>query len=92
MTNTDQDRIITSATRTAEALDGAAIMLAQLRSYINGGSDWMTALNTVQYLEEFAAEARAGIVNQARAEGETWAEIGDALGTSRQNAQQRFGH
>lgn len=32
------------------------------------------------------------VVSDARASGMTWAEIGNTLGCSRQNAQQRWGH
>lgn len=44
-----------------------------------------------QDLEHADAELRR-VVAEARAAGESWSVIGMALGTTRQAAQQRFGH
>jgi hypothetical protein len=41
--------------------------------------------------QEAATERLATAVAEARAAGDSWTIIGAALGTSRQNAQQRFG-
>lgn len=60
-------------------------------------------MDTLQELEHGEAAARARfaewsdasqwvrmLVSDARAEGATWQEIGDAVGLTRQGAQQRF--
>lgn len=41
-------------------------------------------------IERRSLRVRASAVKTMRAEGRTWQEIGDALGTSRQAAQMRF--
>lgn len=58
-------------------------------------------MNDSKDILERVADAQAGIdavnmflrelVQTARAEGKTWAEIGRTLGTTRQAAQERFG-
>jgi hypothetical protein len=58
---------------------------------IGSRDDLLDMLGSVRLVELAAAQARSAIVNEARASGYTWEEIGDALGTSRQAAQQRFG-
>jgi hypothetical protein len=52
-------------------------------------------LAAVQVASELAAVSAAALrlsVEQARAAGHTWQELGDVLGVSRQAAFQRFGH
>ena len=52
-------------------------------------------LAAVQVASELAAVSAAALrlsVDQARAAGHTWQELGDVLGVSRQAAFQRFGH
>lgn len=53
--------------------------------------DLLDMIGSVRLVELAAAQARRAIVNEARATGHTWAEIGDALGVSRQAAHERFG-
>lgn len=47
-------------------------------------------LAEVHYLTVQADELSRSMTTDARAEGASWAAIGDALGTTRQAAQQRF--
>lgn len=49
------------------------------------------ALHMLREMEELAEEARQIMVTRLRNLGHSWQEIGDALGTSRQAAQQRYG-
>ncbi|TFD34706.1 hypothetical protein E3T37_16545 [Cryobacterium sp. TMT2-10] len=48
-------------------------------------------LKTLDDIERQANHARAAVVRNMRAQGLTWFDIGEALGTSRQAAQQRYG-
>jgi hypothetical protein len=72
--------------------DAAAALGDALR---HGGEGHVPAeLNTVRLaarMRALADEALQHCVERARAAGHTWQEIGDALGTSRQAAFQRFG-
>lgn len=43
-------------------------------------------------LEDWLRDVTTSVVRQARAGGESWDSIGRALGTSKQAAQQRYGH
>ena len=52
--------------------------------------DLLDMLGRIRLVELAADQARRAIVAEARADGSTWQEIGDALGTSRQAAQERF--
>ena len=57
-------------------------------------NDRAEALSTINDLRVQIAEAQEAIAAEvavARANGATWREIGQALGTSRQNAEKRFG-
>lgn len=51
----------------------------------------MREISALVYLQEQMQYAIADIVDRARVSGESWADIGDAMGISRQAAQQRFG-
>jgi hypothetical protein len=60
-----------------------------------GGSSEGSSLDGVAAAQQMAAtadEALQAAVDRARADGRSWREIGDVLGTSRQAAFQRFGH
>jgi hypothetical protein len=50
------------------------------------------AVAAARDLSAAAEEALQAAVDRARAAGQSWEEIGDVLGTSRQAAFQRFGH
>ncbi len=50
----------------------------------------MRALEAAHDLRVMMAIAELGAVRRARASGRTWAEIGEALGTTRQGAHDRF--
>jgi Protein of unknown function (DUF3887) len=52
----------------------------------------LAALAAARDLASVAGEAMQQAVDQARAAGHSWREIGDVLGTTRQAAFQRFGH
>ena len=54
--------------------------------------DGLTAVAAAFEQARGADEALRRAVAEARARGRTWQEIGDAIGTSRQAAYQRFGH
>jgi ATP-dependent Clp protease ATP-binding subunit ClpX len=55
-----------------------------------GDADPLEALAVLQLLSESMTDAMLPHVEAARDRGETWAEIGDALGISRQAAWMRF--
>lgn len=54
--------------------------------------DGLTAVAAAFEQARAAEEALRHAVGEARARGRTWREIGDAMGTSREAAYQRFGH
>lgn len=80
MSTTQQ--ILTSKT---EAL---ANLISGIDPTYRGGLDTVQALRMIA---ETAQSALTNAVEQARTEQATWAQLGDALGTSRQAAQQRYG-
>lgn len=84
MTNTPDFNTATIAR--ANALDELIIAAES----IAGAGDILDMLGAVRLVELFAAKARHCIVHEVRAEGRTWAEIGDALGITRQAAHERF--
>lgn len=86
MTNTQND-FNTATTARAGALD---VLIGCAEGIANSG-DILDMIGAVRLVELAADQARRAIVAEARAELYTWEEIGDALGTSRQAAQQRFG-
>jgi hypothetical protein len=65
--------------------------LADAVARVGSGSP-LDALGAAQDLATAAGEAMQQAVDQARAAGHSWREIGDVLGTTRQAAFQRFGH
>lgn len=85
MTNTTND-YNTATTNRARALD-TLIVTAES---VHGAGDLLDMLGAVRLVELAADQARHAIAREARLGGFTWQEIGDALGTTRQNAQQRF--
>lgn len=76
----------TATTARAAALD----MLIGFAEGVSNSDDILDMIGAVRLVELAADQARRAIVTEARAEGRTWQEIGDALGVSRQAAQQRF--
>lgn len=77
---------------TATTARAAALgQLVQVAEGVASRDDILDMMGAVRLVELFADQARHAIVTEARAEGRTWAEIGDALGTTRQAAQQRYG-
>jgi hypothetical protein len=73
---------------TAEDDPVTARVAQAVRSFIeNQGS-----VNAAHELSAAADEALQAAVDRARAAGQSWREIGEELGTSRQAAFQRFGH
>lgn len=48
-------------------------------------------VTAVRLIEEFAEQRKGLVVHAARKSGATWQQIGDALGISRQGAQQQYG-
>lgn len=74
-------------------MDYAAMMRRMLRAWMRrlGDADMEDLAELVAYRRE-VDDALAGVVDELRTErGESWATIARALGTTRQNAQQRFG-
>lgn len=72
----------------ANALD---TLIRQAESIANSTGDYGDMLGAIRLVEIAAENARRAVVAEARAAGDTWQSIADALGTTRQNAQQRFG-
>lgn len=68
------------------------IVSSTITEWGNGKSDIGDALGGVRMIELAAEQFRRELIAVARNNGHTWAEIGDALGTTRQNAQQRYGY
>ena len=52
----------------------------------------LAALSATRSLSRTVDDVLEALVRQARSEGATWQQVGNALGTTRQNAYQRFGH
>ena len=78
-----------SADPAAVALLSAAARLAA--EFGRPGADSLGAVGAARELAGAAHAARQAAVDQARAEGRSWKEVGDALDTTRQAAFQRFG-
>ncbi|GAA4759267.1 hypothetical protein [Gordonia alkaliphila] len=70
----------------AQALD----TLILLSESIAGADDYGDMIGAVRMVELAAQQARRAIIAEARASGETWQSIGDALGISRQAAHERY--
>lgn len=73
----------TPALQTLQSLTAAAT--------IEGNGDYGDMLGALRLAELAVEHARRAVVRDARAAGQTWQTIADALGTSRQAAQQRYG-
>lgn len=81
------------------AIAGTAMVrdlrLAALRGVAEvAGAEGLRAIDRLRVLVEIERDAgrrRADLVTAARAEGADWSEVGGALGTSKQAAQQRYG-
>lgn len=52
--------------------------------------DTLDMLGGIRLVELALDAARSAIAHEARAEGQTWQAIGDASGTTRQAAQERY--
>lgn len=65
--------------------------LITMAENVGSADDHGDMLGALRLVELAAADARRAIVQDARESGQTWQSIADALGTTRQNAQQRFG-
>ena len=70
---------------------GALDMLIGFAEGVGNADDLLDMIGSLRLVELAAAQARRAVVTEARLAGYTWAEIGDALGTSRQAAHERFG-
>lgn len=66
--------------------------LTTLAENVAQADDYGDMLGALRLVEIAADNARRAIVADARAAGDTWQSIADALGTTRQAAQQRFGN
>lgn len=66
-------------------------ILASWAEGVGAGDDFGDMLGALRLVEIAAGNARSAIIADARANGETWQSIADALGISRQAAQQRYG-
>lgn len=51
----------------------------------------LTAVGAARTMTDLAQRTLQALVDESRSEGHTWQQIGDALGTTRQAAFQRFG-
>lgn len=59
---------------------------------LNRATDPLTVLRAAAILRESGAAIREAATRDARAEGASWAQIGDASKTSRQAEHRRYGH
>lgn len=74
----------------SESLDAQGTLTVRARA-VDTAEGPLARLRALQALLDAAAEASTEAVSAARADGKTWQEVGDALGISRQAAQQRCG-
>lgn len=91
---TAADAVATTAADDARLSGELADTAAALTDALRLGGHVPAELNTVRLAARMRAVADTALqqcVDRARAAGHTWQEIGDALGTSRQAAFQRFG-
>ncbi|HZR49911.1 MAG TPA: DUF3887 domain-containing protein [Streptosporangiaceae bacterium] len=77
--------------RIAGQIGELAVRLAGELTRFEGSGEPLAALGAARELAEALDTALQATVDRARAVGRTWREIGDALGTTRQAAFQRFG-
>lgn len=75
----------------ATTLVGHARLTAAVIKRRRGSLPLMQAVIAARTMTELAQQTLQHLVEEARAAGHTWQEIGDALGTTRQAAFQRFG-
>ena len=96
LTADDRHEYIDAMDGMSSADDPVALRVADtarrlVEEFTRGTSPW----DAVAAARDLSAAAEAGLqasVDRARAAGQSWREIGDVLGTSRQAAFQRFGH
>lgn len=83
---------MTNTTNTQKHIDSLALVAARIQTEQSGDMDASAAarLRAAAELIRLAQEMLTNEARYARSLGTTWAEIGDAIGTTRQNAQQRF--
>ncbi|GAA3762039.1 hypothetical protein GCM10022240_13290 [Microbacterium kribbense] len=74
----------------ALAASAALGTLIELTQQISGAGDTLDMLGAVRLVEIQAENVRRAIVTEARAEGLTWEQIGDALGISGQNVHETY--
>ncbi|MGD9986629.1 hypothetical protein [Pseudonocardia sp.] len=68
-------------------------VFSQLRDtldVIDGSSDHIERLGAAHLLRQLAEQLERDVVDEARASGARWADIGEVYGTSKQSVQQRF--
>lgn len=88
---------MSSSSRTATAGDTRYAYTTIARFATNSGiacakaGDVAGELNALARIIERAETLTAAVVKDARADGLSWAQIGDALGTSKQAAWERYG-
>lgn len=77
----------------AKLLSANAELVAEVLHPADGkpATSVMAALRAARSLDSVVDDVLRALVQQARAEGHTWAEVGELFGTSRQAAYQRFG-
>ncbi|NNH68798.1 hypothetical protein HLB23_02725 [Nocardia uniformis] len=77
----------------AKLLSANAELVAEVLHPADGkpATSVMAALRAARSLDGVVDDVLRTLVQQARAEGHTWAEVGELFGTSRQAAFQRFG-
>ena len=72
--------------------DQVATAARRLQAELGQSGSALGVVAAAQALSSAAESALQAAVDRARAAGQSWREIGDVLGTSRQAAFQRFGH
>lgn len=78
---------------TLEALDAASVALMQVTRSVATAvdQDRHDRLGGVRLIELAAEQFRRSLVAVMREEGQTWQQIADTLGVTRQAVQQRYG-
>lgn len=84
MTNTPNRQTITDAARPLG-------LVATMLDAMGDDASIERHIEQARHAQQYADDLLRAAVEQARAEGCTWAQIATWLGTSRQAAQQRFG-
>lgn len=91
---TDSRKVTVDAGPGGQRLDDLAERVLTAAGHLadpGGGSAPLDRVAAARDLARTADEALRAAVDTARADGHTWQEVGDVLGTSRQAAFQRFG-